>query len=350
MKFEQIPTYNEVFEHLKKSKRKKHLLLGNGFSMAYDHNIFSYNALYEFIEKLDNELLSKLFNIINTKNFELVMQQLDNFLELAKVFSTDKQLVTKLENASEELKTSLIDAIEKLHPEHVFEMPEEKSINCFNFLSSFIDHEGKIFTTNYDLLMYWVLIRNQSQNAVDGFGREVENPDAYKTGDDFEWSDLYWGKNREKQSVFYVHGTLPIFDTGVEILKEVYTEKDGNYLLQNIKKRMDQKDYPVFVTAGNGRQKLEHIMHNRYLTDCYENLSKIEGSLITFGFNFGEYDDHIIEAVNKAAKQGKKQADKLWSIYIGVYSKSDFEHIQSIKEKFRCKVNIYDSKTANIWG
>jgi len=110
MKFDQIQSYEDVIKHLKKSKRKKHLLLGNGFSMAYDHKIFSYNALYEFIENLDNELLSKLFNIINTKNFELVMQQLDNFLELAKVFSTDKELITKLENASEELKTSLIDA------------------------------------------------------------------------------------------------------------------------------------------------------------------------------------------------------------------------------------------------
>lgn len=349
MKYDQIQSYEDAIKYLKKSKRKKHLLLGNGFSMAYDHTIFSYNALYEFIENLDNELLSKLFNIINTKNFELVMQQLDNFLELAKVFSTDKELVSKLENASDELKTSLIDAIEKLHPEHVFEMPEEKSVKCFNFLSSFIDNEGKIFTTNYDLLMYWVLIRNQSQNAIDGFGREVENPDAYKTGDDFEWSDLHWGKNREKQSVFYVHGALPIFDTGVEILKEVYTEADGNYLLQNIKKRMDNKDYPVFVTAGNGRQKLEHIMHNRYLTDCYENLSKIQGSLITFGFNFGEYDEHIIDAVNRAAKQGKKQPDKLWSIYIGVYSESDFDYIQSIKDKFRCKVNVFDSKTASIW-
>lgn len=350
MSYDKLQKYSEVVAYLKKNQRPKHLLLGNGFSMAYDYKIFSYNALYEFIENLENDVLSKLFNIINTKNFELVMLQLDNFIEIAEAFSTDKELIKKLNEASERLKRSLIDAIEALHPEHVFEVPTEKSQKCFQFLDDYLSNQGKVFTTNYDLLLYWVLMRNESEKAIDGFGREVENPEAYKTGDEFQYSDeLIWGKHKDEQSVFYVHGTLPIFDTGIDIIKEVYTQLDGNYLLQNIKSRLDNNDYPIFVTAGNGRQKLEHIMHNRYLTFCYENLSKIEGSLITFGFNFGEYDEHIIDAINRAAKQGQRTGEKLFSIYIGVYSESDYEHIISIKDKFRCKVNLYDAKSAEIW-
>ena len=46
----QLQTYQEVVQSLRKKGRAKHLLLGNGFSMAYDAKIFSYNALSAFID------------------------------------------------------------------------------------------------------------------------------------------------------------------------------------------------------------------------------------------------------------------------------------------------------------
>ncbi|MEQ8927249.1 MAG: hypothetical protein RLO81_15620 [Fulvivirga sp.] len=71
---------------------------------------------------------------------------------------------------------------------------------------------------------------------------------------------------------------------------------------------------------------------------------------MTFGFNFGEYDEHIIEAINRAAKDGRKVPNKLWSIYIGVYSDEDLKHIEEISHKFKCKVHIYDAKSVNVWN
>ena len=126
MDINDLPSYQNVVVYLDKAKRTRHLLLGNGFSMAYDSGIFSYNALSTFIDKLDDELLKTLFNIVNTKNFEIVMQQLDNFIEIAQVFSTDEELVEKLKLASTTLKESLIDAVKTLHPEHVFKIPDAK--------------------------------------------------------------------------------------------------------------------------------------------------------------------------------------------------------------------------------
>lgn len=351
LKFENLRSYEDVLKDLAKKKRRKHLLLGNGFSMSYNAKIFSYNALYNFIEELEDSVLDKLFEIINTKNFELVMQQLDNFIEVAEAFDADKDLVVKLKSANELLQKSLIDAISNLHPEHVFEVPEAKSKACFEYLNDFLENEGKVFTTNYDLLLYWVLMRNESQLAIDGFGRELLNPEEIIKGEEPEFSEeLFWGKHKNEQSVFYVHGTLPIFDTGVEIEKEVYTNQ--HYLLENIKERLNSKEYPIFVTAGNGNEKLEHIMHNRYLIYCYEQLSKVEGSLISFGFNFGEYDEHIIGAINKAANHGlmPKDGKKLYSIYIGIYSEESLEHIKRIENKFQCKVNLYNARTVDIWG
>jgi hypothetical protein len=347
MKIENLQTYEEVVQYLMKSRRTKHLLLGNGFSMSYDSGIFSYNALSTFIDKTSNELLKKLFSTINTKNFELVMQQLDNFVEIAKIFSSDTELVIKIKEASNTLKDSLIEAVKELHPEHVFLVPEEKSRSCFNFLNDYLSNSGSIFSTNYDLLLYWVLMRNKSAFAIDGFGRDLENSDDIIKGDEPEFSELRWGKYKKKQTIFYVHGTLPIFDTGIDIVKEEYDSQ--HYLLQKINTRIEKKEYPIFVTAGGANEKLNHIMHNKYLSNCYDQLSTIQGSLISFGFNFGEYDTHIIEAINKAALYGKKSGEKLHSIYIGVYSESDLEYINSIENKFKCKVNLYSARTVKIW-
>lgn len=346
-KFDDLPDYQSIIIKLNKRSCPKHLIIGNGFSMAYDHKIFSYNALYDFIEKLENDTLSKLFKVINTKNFELVMRQLDNFIELAKAFDNTEVMVKALQDANQQLQDSLIEAVSSLHPEHVFAVPDNESKSCYNFLQEYLSNGGKVFSTNYDLLLYWILMRNDSKNAIDGFGQELLNPTETRRGEDPEYDDLLWGKYKDKQTVFYLHGTLPIFDTGTEIEKEIY--RDSKYLLTNIKERMDNKEYPIFVTAGNGTEKLNHIYHNRYLTFCYESLSKITGSLISFGFNFGEYDEHIIEAVNKAALRGAQSGDKLFSIYIGVYSEDDLEHIKNIQDKFNCKVNVYNAQTANIW-
>lgn len=347
LKFEDLPDYQSVIKKLNQAKRSKHLIMGNGFSMAYDHKIFSYNALYDFIEKLEDKTLSKLFEVINTKNFELVMRQLDNFIELAKAFDDTGAMVTALQDANRRLQESLIEAVSSLHPEHVFAVPDNESESCYNFLQEYLSNGGKVFSTNYDLLLYWILMRNNPHSSIDGFGREHLNPVETRRGEDAEFGELLWGKYKEEQTVYYLHGTLPIFDTGTEIEKEVY--RNSKYLLDNIKERMDNKEYPIFVTAGNGTEKLNHIYHNRYLTFCYESLSKITGSLVSFGFNFGEYDEHIIEAVNKAALRGAQSGEKLFSIYIGVYSDTDLEHIKNIQDKFDCKVNVYNAQTANIW-
>jgi hypothetical protein len=351
MAVNELCSYEEVIANLNAKRRQKHLLFGNGFSMAYDKDIFSYNALSKFIEDSKDPIVQMLFQKLNTKNFELIMQQLDNFCEIADVFSDDKTLKTKIKTVSENLKRSLIDAVKELHPEHVFKIPSEKSISCNRFLQEYLSKKGNVFSTNYDLLAYWVLMRNGVANAIDGFGRDLnsnlENGEYVETSD-LEYSELRWGKHKQEQTVHYLHGTLPIFDTGTRIIKVEYDT--DHYLLQNVKERIEAKQYPVFVTAGNGQEKLTHIMHNKYLSFCYEKLCTIEGSLVTFGFNFGDYDDHIIEAINIASKQGRKAQGKLWSVYIGVYSNEALEHILNISKKFKCKVIPYNAGTANIWN
>src|SRR5687767_14982448 len=230
------------------------------------------------------------------------MQHLDHFSALVSAFGGDPNLKKRVDAASEKLKTSLLDAVKAMHPEHVFKVPEDQSKACAAFLATFLNTGGNIYSANYDLLLYWVLMRNSVVEHVDGCGRELENDTGeFMEPEDQIWSELIWGKHRDKQNVFYLHGALPFFDSGVAVVKEEYDAY--NYLLQKISARMENGEYPIFVTAGDGQQKLKHITHNQYLTYCYDSLCQAKGSLVIFGFSFGPHDDHIIDAINKAAKR-----------------------------------------------
>lgn len=349
-KIEDLQSYQDIIDSLAKKNRVKHLLLGNGFSVAYGSKIFSYNALSRFIENSEDPLLKQLFTAVNTKNFEEIMQQLNIFIDFSRAFDADSQFTGKIESASEKLKESLIEAVQCMHPEHVFKIPEEQSKKCSVFFNDYLINSGKIFSSNYDLLLYWVLMRNDRTNAVDGFGRELENDTGdFIPADQLEYSDeLRWGKNKNRQTIFYLHGALLLFDNGIDIVKEEYGD-DGHLLLDKIKARMAKKEYPIFVTAGTANDKLSHITHNKYLNFCYEELAMIGGSLITYGFSFGENDSHIIDAINKAAKQSDC-AKKLYSIYIGVYSDTDLSHIRKIEKQFKTKkVHVYNARTVPAW-
>lgn len=338
-------TYDEVTSYLNKKKRIPNLLIGNGFSIAYNPTIFSYNALSSYIDTTQDEDLKKLFGIIKTSNFEQIMKEIDLFVKLLQTFDNKSFLINKIENMSSKLKKTLIEAVEKSHPENVFSIQQDKLDSCASFLNYFTSSNGKIFSTNYDLLLYWVLMRSKNNNCIDGFGRDKEDGQEFVPFDEADYSKLRWGKNKDDQNIYYLHGALHLFDMVNEIVKQEY---DGKWLLDKITKLMNSGSYPIFVTAGTGDDKLEHIMHNYYLAYCYDVLTKTTGSLITYGFNFGDYDDHIIKAINKAAT--RDITNQLRSIYIGVYNDDDKKHIEAIESQFKCKVHVFDSKTAKIWG
>ncbi|WP_051953990.1 MULTISPECIES: DUF4917 family protein [Xenophilus] len=154
--------------------------------------------------------------------------------------------------------------------------------------------------------------------------------------------------NATKQNIFYLHGALPLFDTGTQVIKEQYDPVEG-YLLEKISQRIEKEEYPIFVTAGNGDEKLAQIRHNPYLSHCYDALCEVDGSVITLGFGFGEYDLHILEALNRAAHYLSKSAPKLWSVYIGVYSDIDKARVAEIEKVFHAKVHTFDARTAPVW-
>ena len=70
---DELKSYREVVDHFKQARRKINLLLGNGFSIAYDRGIFSYNALSRFIMDSDDETIKRVFQVYHTQNSESIM-------------------------------------------------------------------------------------------------------------------------------------------------------------------------------------------------------------------------------------------------------------------------------------
>src|SRR5690606_37174223 len=131
--------FEEVISSLQKKRRNTSLLMGNGFSTAYDNAIFSYNALYDFLQSLDDALLTKLFGAIKTKNFELVMQQLDTTIALLDAFGAEESVKQQILASSTKLKYGLLKSVKELHPEHVYKIPDAKSTACAHFFRIFLD-------------------------------------------------------------------------------------------------------------------------------------------------------------------------------------------------------------------
>ena len=84
-----LETFDDVLTSIRKNPRRQfHLLLGNGFSVSYDPKIFSYNALHEFVKNLKDKDLSKILEVIETRNFEVIMQYLDSHRPLRALMLT----------------------------------------------------------------------------------------------------------------------------------------------------------------------------------------------------------------------------------------------------------------------
>ena len=72
-------TYDEVLKRTEKYGR--YLLLGNGFSIAYDKNKFSFKNLFDYAKKnviSPNSPIMKHFEELQSYDFEIIIKYLEN--------------------------------------------------------------------------------------------------------------------------------------------------------------------------------------------------------------------------------------------------------------------------------
>lgn len=340
-----ILTFHECLE--RPPLGKKHLLLGNGFSMELNKNTFSYSALHKkvlsLLEGEDKEKVAQIFQQTKSSDFELVLKRISDAMNLIEIeCPQNRKVIEKLENRYKKIRDSLVEAISECHPRRPNEINDSQYEACQKFIGKF----DTIYTINYDLTLYWALMHGYDENSDENFIKKF--PDGFFSPLTPNKGYVVWDiKQGEAPKLQYLHGALHIFDSGDEIIK--YTWKNtGEALVDQIKGSIDDKIFPIFISEGTAENKISRIQHSSILSKGYRSLSSIGGTLFTFGFSFSDNDQHIIDAIFHS---------KIKNLFIGIHEKKIHSDLKDKIEKFNAnnltkKINIeyYNTDTAKAWG
>ena len=89
---DELLTFLECVEISQETKtKKKHLLLGNGFSIAYEPNIFSYKSLYEKSKPTLSKELIEVFEKLEIYDFETVIKNLITGISIIDVYEPENK-------------------------------------------------------------------------------------------------------------------------------------------------------------------------------------------------------------------------------------------------------------------
>jgi len=338
-------TFEEALARSAEIHNKRHVLLGNGFSIACRPDCFTYGRL---LDEADLSELSvdgpALFAAEDTTDFEEIINSLRVAARMVSFYaSSDPGLATRLLEDAERVKAALANTLARNHPDNVGEIELEEYAHARRFLLNF----GHIFTVSYDLLLYWALMQEMEPEikSDDGFRQDHDEPDA-------EWVswDTYSGGGYS-QNIYFLHGGLHLFEEG-PVLKKLTFSRTGVALIDQIRDALDAETYPLVITEGASLEKLARIRHNDYLARGLRSLANCQGCLFIHGHSLAENDRHVLRAV----VEGKFKA-----MFVSIHGDPDDEENREIQEgaallaaerpaKKPLAVDFYDAESASAWS
>lgn len=341
-----IHPYHELLDSI--PGNTKHLLLGNGFSIACDP-VFSYEKLYDTAVAAGlSERAQLVFGKLGTNNFEGVMRLLDDANWVAEVYGLSPEGESEMLADVEIVKNTLVEAVSHSHLENAGSVPEEKKAAALRFLAPF----HNVFTTNYDLLLCWVnMSAEPSPQWGDGFRAVEDDPDT-----PYVVFSERLGRNK---GIFYLHGALHLYIDHGELRKHSWI-RTGLPLTTLIRAGLSAKQYPLFVAEGSPEGKLEQIQRSGYLWYCLDKLAKVQGPLFVFGHMLGDSDSHIAKVLADNPKlpnmavgiHGDPSTPGNQAIFHAVGQMIERRN-QLILRKPRARsleVSYFSSESANAWG
>jgi hypothetical protein len=335
-------TFSEALRDSDRNSRR-HVLLGNGFSIACRPHIFAYGKLFEQADFSKISPTAKnAFTALGTQDFEKVIKALRDASKIVAAYGGPPSLAASLAADADGLKELLVQTIAASHPAWPGELTEAEYLACRAFLSNF----NTVYTFNYDLLLYWVEMHTAE-------GENPSSDDGFRTPqDDFDSAYVVWEPDQShEQNMWFLHGALHVFDSGTEIQK--YTWKNtGIRLIDQIRDALSKNYFPLFVSEGTSAEKYERIRHNDYLAKAYRSFSSIQGALFIFGHSVAENDNHYLRCI---------QRGKVSHLYIGLYGDPNSEANRFIMRRANeltngrrarnpLGVTYFDAASANVWG
>lgn len=337
-----ILSYSEV---LAKAENPRHLLLGNGFSIACRPELFRYEKLFDRADFSSLKLARKAFDRLSTTNFEVVIRALRNFARICDLYApADNDAKVRASTDADALREVLVTAVADSHPDRPHNIMRSEYLSCRNFMRGY----KSVNTLNYDLLLYWTLMQDElgddEISCDDGFRKPADDPNA----DYVSWDP----DNSKTQTVRYLHGALHLYDTGVEMMKFTWINTMVP-LVEQIRSALKLEYYPVFVSEGTSKEKLERIRHNDYLCKMYRSFTEIRGSVVVYGHSLDESDNHIFN--DRIGLHGKTS-----QLFVSIYGDPSSDANKAIirrasalaklrSERRPLGVEFFDAESASVW-
>jgi hypothetical protein len=254
------------------------LLLGNGLSINVWPR-FDYASLFDHARSNGfTDVDRALFD--GTRNFEHALSDLTTAMRVNGVLGLDAQPVL---DRYQSIQGALGQAIRAVH---VSRIPDETLRTIRRELLAY----EWIFTTSYDLIVYWAM-------GCDGW---VPFFDAFMHGTRREFDPARAQVRPEQVPVYFLHGALHLVVGGdgttwklrrtglTGLLAQFGQSIDG-----------DPQARPLLVTEGSAREKARSIDGNAYLAHALARLREREQPLVVFGSSLSVQDDHLVEAIRE---------------------------------------------------
>ncbi|WP_334190221.1 DUF4917 family protein [Noviherbaspirillum sp.] len=335
---------------------KRHLLLGNGFSIACRADIFHYGSLFGQADFSAVPEVEAVFQSLGTEDFEVAIRALESASRILPAYvPTGAAAGAKMVQHAAALKEILVATIAGNHPNIPPDIPDDKFWACRRFLANFLAQDGQVFTLNYDLLLYWTLMHDDMPFDApiplatnDGFGNDEDEPDA----DYVVWQGETGAHNAK---IHFLHGALHLFDSGTELKKYTWIRK-GKPLVEQAREAINANAYPLFVAEGTSAQKKTKIRHNAYLYQGFKQLTAnaVQGRhcFFIFGHSLAANDDHILVRLARG---------RFPKLYVGIYGDPTAPENRQIMsrasalahqrhDRWPLDVSFYDAVSANVWG
>ena len=294
------------------------LLIGNGFSQ----NIwpgFNYNSLFEkALENSGDHLTDadvSLFKHLNTRNFELVLSALATSKTVSVALDQQSNSL-EMDERSRSIREALIRAVHGVHVRWSEDLGSRLLLKIACELKKYMS----IYCTNYDLIIYWSVMRYKEENHYSPFV-------------DYFWENPFNILNTEvkenKSAVHYLHGALHLCksNTGQTFKRN----NSGKTLLDTFGIDCPDK-IPLFISEGTAEDKLRSIDQSNYLSFVLSRFGCDSSPLVILGHSLGDSDKHIADAIN--AHQSRQVA-------ISVRNHGDIVKKKAAIRKHLSKVELF---------
>lgn len=341
-----METYPELIKRL---DGRRHLLLGNGFSISLFRDIFSYQSLYDALQEVELHCSAdRLYQVLHTHDFEFIIRSLNAASDLSRVYCPTPDAADQMRADADAVRNGLIEAIAQYHPATPGEIRQDQFEDCTRFLAGY----ENIFTLNYDLLLYWTLMwaLEHQANAAGQF----QSDDGFGWEDAQDGRELIWSADRERreQTVFYLHGALHLFQSPLtgKIRKQEWVP--GSPLVDQVQTEINNEHYPLFVAEGTSEEKVQKISSSAYLMYCHDYLKKLKGTLVIFGWKIGSPDQHVIRELQRSG---------LEEVCVGVYGNPESTSNVELREFANAlvggfpfarhpRLSFFEVDGSTVWG